>query len=84
MPTTDTPNKHKIFVKITAEHDTKGNIRPILLHWEDGRKFEVDKVLDARPAASLKAGGYGMRYTCWIANKQVYLFCVEGRWFIEK
>lgn len=77
-------NKFKIFVRITAEHDTKGNIRPILLHWEDGRKFEVDKVLDARQAASLKAGGQGMRYTCRIDGKQVYLFHDDGKWFIEK
>ncbi|SDD90665.1 hypothetical protein [Sporomusa acidovorans] len=77
-------NKYKLFVKITTEHDTDGRIKPILLHWEDGRKFEIDKVLDVRQAASLKAGGQGMRYTCRIAGKEVYLFHDEGRWFIER
>ncbi|SDF32146.1 hypothetical protein [Sporomusa acidovorans] len=77
-------NKYKIFVTITAQHDTKGRIRPLILHWEDGRKFEVDKVLDVRQAASQKAGGQGVRYTCRIAGKQVYLFHDDGKWFIEK
>lgn len=77
-------SKHKIFVKITAEHDTKGRVTPKFLHWDDGRKFEVDKVMDVRIAASLKAGGQGMRYTCRISGKQVYLFCDDGLWFIEK
>jgi hypothetical protein len=74
----------KLFVSITAEHDINGAIKPITLHWENGRNFPVDKIIDVRQAASLKAGGQGMRYTCKIAGKQVYLFCDDGRWFIEK
>lgn len=80
---TDTPSKTKVFVAITAEHDTNGIIKPTILHWEDGRKWDIDKVYDVRQAASLKAGGQGMRYTCRIAGKQVFLFCDDGKWFIE-
>jgi len=74
----------KVFVQITAEHDTNGMIKPTVLHWSDGRKWEIEKVFDVRMAVSLKAGGQGLRYTCRIANKQVYLFCDDGKWFIEK
>ena len=73
----------KVFVSITADHDNNGIITPRILHWEDGRKFEIDKVYDVRQAASLKAGGVGLRYNCKIAGKQVYLFCDEGKWFVE-
>lgn len=76
-------NKHKIFIKITAEHDENGIIRPTILHWADGRKFTVDKVYDVRRAAALKAGGIGWRYNCLISGKQVYLFDEDGRWFVE-
>jgi len=31
---------------------------------------------------NLKAGGMGIRYTCRICNKQVYLFNDEGKWFM--
>ncbi|CVK21741.1 MULTISPECIES: hypothetical protein [Sporomusa] len=77
-------NKNKISIGITAYHGEDGKIKPLYLHWEDGRKFEVDRVLDVRIAASLKVGGHGMRYTCRIAGKQVYLFCVDNKWFVEK
>jgi hypothetical protein len=73
----------KIFVKITAEHDTSGTVRPLEMIWYDDRRFSIDRILDVRQVASLKGGGLGMRYTCRICNKQVYLFDDEGRWFIE-
>ncbi len=73
----------KKFVTITAKHDTNGIVKPTILHWEDGRKWEIEKVLDVRQAASLKAGGLGIRYTCRIAGKQVNLFHDENKWFIE-
>ena len=44
---------------------------------------EIDRVLDVRRAASLKAGGMGIRYTVRINGKQSYLFYEEPRWFVE-
>ena len=73
----------KVFVEVTAAHPVCGNIRPLAIKWEDGRVFTIDRVLDVRMAAALKAGGQGIRYTCRISGKQVYLFCDGGRWFIE-
>lgn len=73
----------KIFVEITARHNTDGSVRPLSLKWEDGRVFEIDRVLDVRMAPALKAGGCGIRYTCRICGKQVYLWDELGRWFIE-
>ena len=69
----------KTFVKVTAEHDESGQIKPLLLTWSDGRKYEIDKVTDVRLAPSLKSGGLGIRYTCKIRGKEVYLFCDEGK-----
>lgn len=74
----------KIFVEVTARHDPDGSTHPLLLKWSDGRVFEIDRILDVRQAPSLKGGGLGIRYTCRIRNKQVYLFDELGRWFIEK
>lgn len=74
----------KTFVKVTAEHDESGYIKPLVLTWTDGRKLEIDRVLDVRQAPSLKGGGLGIRYTCRIRGKEVYLFCDEGKWFVEK
>ncbi len=73
----------KVFVAVTAEFDEDGRVRPLVLSWTDGRKFEIDRVTDVRQAASLKGGGQGLRYTCRICGKEVYLFCDEGKWFVE-
>jgi len=74
----------KVHIQVIAQHDLEGRIRPLSLIWEDGRKFPIDRVVDIRQAASLKAGIQGMRYTCRIAGKEVHLFCDEGKWFLEK
>ena len=73
----------KEYVSITARFDSDGNLLPILLHWKDGRTFEIDRVTDIRYAASLKAGGAGIRYTCRIAGQQKYIFLENNRWFVD-
>lgn len=73
----------KKFIKVIAEHNIDGAIRPVSIDW-NGRNLTVDKISDIRQAASLKGGGQGIRYTCKICGKDVYLFCDEGLWFVEK
>lgn len=73
----------RVYVKVIAEHDPLGRVKPMLIEWENGIKFEVDRVLDVRMAASTKAGGMGMRYTCRIRGHETYIFEDEGRWFVE-
>jgi len=74
----------KIFVEVIARHNVDGSIRPLSLKWEDGRVFEIDRLIDVRRAASLRGGGLGIRYACKILGKQVFLFEDEGKWFLEK
>ena len=73
----------KTFVAVTAKHDLNGFIKPVSITWTDGREFEIDRVSDIRMAPSLKGGGHGVRYTCRIRHKEVFLFCDEGKWFVE-
>lgn len=73
----------KVFVKVNVDFDTQGQMLPLAITWEDGRVFPVDRVTDARRAVSMKAGGMGVRYTCIIREKPVYLFYEEPRWFME-
>ncbi len=74
----------KINLEVNADFDLDSNIRPRAITWKDGQIYEIDRVLDVRRAASLKAGGVGMRYICRIRGKEVRLFNEEGRWFTEK
>lgn len=73
----------KIRLKVNAEFDIDGNIRPTSIVWEDGRVFSVDRILDVRQAPSLKGGGLGIRYTCRICGKVVNLYNDENHWFME-
>ncbi|MBQ6745376.1 MAG: hypothetical protein IJR05_11680 [Acidaminococcaceae bacterium] len=74
----------KINLEVNAKFDLDGTVRPTSIIWEDGRVFTVDRVLDVRRAASLKAGGVGVRYICRICGKIVMLWNEEGKWFMEK
>lgn len=73
----------KVIVEVEACFDTNGRITPLSIRWEDGRWFSVDRVLEMRKAASLRTGGHGIRYTCRIRNKEVYLFFDDPQWFME-
>lgn len=73
----------KEYISVTARFDPDGNLLPLKIHWKDGRSFDIDKILDIRYAASLKAGGAGLRYSCRILGKQKYLFLEANRWFVD-
>lgn len=82
-----------MYVAVHASFDNLGRILPDEITWTDGTKFQVDRVLDIRQAAAMKAGGQGDRYTVQVNGKQSYLFFerstnitgnVIGRWFVER
>ena len=73
----------KRYVEMIVRYMTDGTILPLAVRWIPGQIYEVDRVLDIRPAASLKAGGAGIRYTCRIQGKEKYLWLEGSRWFVE-
>jgi hypothetical protein len=82
----------KVYVHVNATFDADGRMVPKYLFF-DGHRYQIDKVLDIRQAAAMKAGGQGDRYTIIINNKQIYLFFERstepykgniGRWFVER
>lgn len=83
----------KVYVAVKADFNEDGIMLPRELTWEDGTRYEIDRVLDIRQAAAMKAGGQGDRYTVRIKGKQSYLFFERstnqtgnqlGRWFVER
>lgn len=74
----------KTYVAVTAAYDPDGNLRPLSIHWRDGKTFTIDKVVETRPAASLKVGGCGTRFSCQIKHIIAHLFFENGRWFVEE
>ncbi len=77
-------SRRKHYVQVLARIDEDGCVTPLSVTWDDGRRFEIDRVLDARQAASLKVGGTGMRYLVRIGQATTYLFYEDPRWFVEE
>ena len=83
----------KVYVAVKADIAENGKTIPRQITWEDGTKYEIDRILDIRQAAAMKAGGQGDRYTVRIGGRQSYLFFERstnlagnniGRWFVER
>lgn len=73
----------KTFVSVTYDTDETGAIRPLEVRFR-GSAFEVDRVMDVRPAAAA-VGGSGMRYQVRINGRKTYLFHDDhDRWFVEE
>ena len=83
----------KVYVPVDVEFRSDGTMLPRIITWEDGTKYEIDRVKDIRQAAAMRAGGQGDRYTIVVGGKQSYLFFERspnqtgnniGRWFVER
>ena len=87
------PKPIKVYVDVLAAFDANGHVYPRALVWEDGRKYIIDKVLDCKPAAAMRSGGQGERFTVRVQGRETYLFFERstevsglnlGRWFVER
>jgi len=87
----------KVYVGVQASFDPDGRMVPMQITWEDGKIYDIDRILDIRQAAAVKAGGNGDRYEISVLGMKTYLFferCAEfyasresehiGRWFLER
>ena len=41
---------YKVYVSVFVEHRSDGTMLPREIIWEDGQKYEIDRVIDIRPA----------------------------------
>lgn len=74
----------KLYVDVIVLNTKEGQIKPLMIVWQNGVKYAIDKISQVTKAASTIAGGSGIRYTCQIQGQQRYLFLEEDKWFIEK
>lgn len=77
-------NGYKVYVDVGAEFTDDGRLMPKYLIWEDGIRYDIDRVKRAERCASRKAGGCGIMYTCIVGGQEIRLFYEENyRWFCE-
>ncbi len=74
----------KRYIDVVAKFTKEGTIRPVAMISEWGTEYEISRVTRVVPAASLKSGGLGVRYTCYIGTRMFYLYLEDGqKWFLE-
>ena len=54
----------KQYVRVNGNWEDDGSFIPLFILWENGLKYKIEKIVQRCPAASLKSGGAGLRYTC--------------------
>ncbi len=76
---------NKVYVDVLAIFSKDGKLQPREIVWEDGRKYEITRVVDVRRQASTKAGGVGERYLCIVNGKEISLYYEDNNmWFMER
>ncbi len=73
---------YKRYVSVICLVDKEGKIKPLMIVWENGEKYPIDRILEIRNATS-EVGGCGVLYRCRIQNQERRLFYERNRWFIE-
>lgn len=84
---------YKAYVPVDVSFTSEGQMLPRAVVWEDGQRYEIDRVKDIRPSYAAKAGGQGDRYTILVNGHVTYLYFerttnltgnIIGRWFVER
>ncbi|MDR1795516.1 MAG: hypothetical protein LBR25_08995 [Erysipelotrichaceae bacterium] len=73
---------YKRYVSVIAHCDREGKVMPLVIEWENQKKYRIDRILEIRPAAS-QVGGGGILYRVRIGSQERRLFYENYRWFIE-
>ena len=76
---------YKVYVDVSADFSSDGgNPIPRSLIWEDGRRYEIDRIKQIERCANRRAGGAGIMYVCEAAGREFHLYYEENyKWFLE-
>ena len=76
----------KVYVGMLVRVSAEGDISPVAVLWEDGREYEVDRVLRMRRIPPERVGGIlTERYDVVMRGRGKALYREDdtGRWFVE-
>ena len=78
-------NPCKRYVKVRADFELDGRIRPLLFREEDGPAFRIDRVLDVRQGR-VAQGGAGRESAMYARWRAASPSCstTSRTWFIER
>lgn len=71
----------KILVCVIAETYVDGSVYPKRIIWEDGRTWEITRVIHISEPAEDEFEG--IRYTVLIGSAEKYIYRLGSRWYVE-
>lgn len=73
---------YKRYVDVVVIQKKNGQMTPLYLCWDDGKKYKIDKIISKERRAS-PVGGCGIRFACLIQGNRRNLYLEKDKWFIE-
>lgn len=76
------PCLYKKYIDVLVVMGKNEELRPIAILWDNGERYEIDKIISIRNKAS-SVGGCGICYECRIQGQRRNLYFERTRWFLE-
>ena len=77
-------NKHKVIVRVLADHRTNGDIVPVRFKVPDHEAVNIDRAVNMGECPAHLAGGSGVKYHIRCEGREMTLFHGEDCiWFLE-
>ena len=70
----------RIYVQVDSKRLESGEIVPLTISWEDGRFWNIDRVLHS--CVSPDGEFEGIRYTVLIGSAEKYIYRVGHAWYV--
>lgn len=68
-------------IAVNCSVDTDGIMVPLKVRWQDGRVWEIQRVLHTCRSPDLSFSG--VRYTVLIEGAEKYLYRDDTRWYVD-
>ena len=72
---------NKVAVAVNCTVDKDGNISPNRITWDDGRTWDIERVLHT--CSSPDMSFEGIRYTVLIGGAEKYLYRDHSMWYVN-
>ena len=70
----------RIYVTVDCRQYKNGEIRPLRIHWKDGRQWDITKLLHS--AYPMDDEFKGIRYTVLIGATEKHLYRYNDQWYV--
>ena len=71
---------NKTFVAVDCKRSRDGTEKPSVIHWPDGRSWNIRKVLHTSQPTDAELEG--IRYTILIGSAEKYIYRCDAGWYV--